>query len=138
MIQSMSRLAKWFAKENKTLEMPVNSAVFMYVLTMLWSLAHYFTTEYGILGGSDVSEISICFSYILYIAFYWKVFQMWKKGKIKSFFRGVICPVLAALGSGIIFGSLIGGPIYLVYLAISAVVFLAGMMYYKKHMIVSY
>ena len=126
--------AAWFAKENKKLEMPVNSAIFMYVLTMVWSLAHYFTTEYGILGGSDVSEISICFSYILYIAFYWKVFQMWKKGKIKSFFRGVICPVLAALGSGIIiFGSLIGGPIYLVYLAISAAVFLAGMIYYKKH-----
>ena len=126
--------AKWFAKENRKLEMPVNSAVFMYILTMLWSLAHYFTTENGILGGSDVSEISICFSYILYIAFYWKVFQMWKKGRIRSFFRGVICPALATLGSGIIiFGSLIGGPIYLVYLAVSALVFLGGMYYYKTH-----
>ncbi|MBR5328837.1 MAG: APC family permease [Firmicutes bacterium] len=126
--------AKWFAKENKGLQMPVNSALFMYILTVLWSLLHYVTTEYAILGGSDVSEISICFSYILYIAFYWKVFQLWQKGEIKSFFRGVICPLMATLGSGIIiFGSLIGGPIYLLYLALSALVFLAGMMYYKKH-----
>ena len=124
----------WFTKEHKKLTMPVNSALFMYILTMLWLVAHYFTTEYNILGGSDVSEIAICFSYILYIAFYWKVFVLWKKGEIKSFFRGVICPALAALGSGIIiFGSLIGGPLYILYLGISAAIFFCGMRYYKKH-----
>lgn len=126
--------AHWFAKENKRLKMPVNSAIFMYLLTVLWMLLHFVTTEYHILGGSDVSEISICFSYILYIAFYWQVFRLWRQGEIQSFFRGVICPLLAALGSGIIiFGSLIGGPLYLVYLAVSLGVFFTGMVYYKRH-----
>ena len=123
--------ANWFSKVNNRFKMPVNSAIFMYGMSMLWGLIHYITTSRGLLGGSDVSEIAICASYLLYIAFYWKVFQMWRSGEIKSFFRGVICPLLATFGVGLVaYGSLIGGPLYVVYLGISALVILCGMFYY--------
>ena len=126
--------AKWFAEEDEKLKMPVHSAVFMYLVAVVWGVIHYLTTTFGILGASDVSEIAICFSYILYLAFYWKVFGLWRKGEIKSFFRGVICPALATVGVGfIVFGSLIGGGLYVIYLAVSAAVFLTGMYYYKLH-----
>lgn len=125
--------ADWFSKINDRLKMPVNSAIFMYGMAMLWGVIHYVTTSRGLLGGSDVSEIAICASYLLYIVFYWKVFQMWRSGEIKSLFRGVICPVFATIGVGFVaYGSLIGGPLYVFYLGISAVVFVCGMLYYQQ------
>ncbi len=125
--------AGWFSKINDRLNMPVNSAIFMYGMAMLWGAIHYITTSRGLLGGSDVSEIAICASYLLYIVFYWKVFQMWRAGEIKSFFRGVICPIFATVGVGLVaYGSLIGGPLYVVYLGISAVVIACGMLYYQQ------
>lgn len=126
--------SSWFRKVNEQLDMPVNSAIFMYVITMVWGVIHYLTCNYGLLGNSDVSEIAICASYILYLTFYWKVFKLWRKGEIKSFFRGVICPVLATIGVGlVVYGSLIGGYLYVVYLGISAVIFALGMLYYHRH-----
>lgn len=124
--------ANWLSKVNDRFNMPVNSAIFMYGMSMLWGIIHYITTSRGLLGGSDVSEIAICASYLLYIAFYWKVFKMWRAGEIKSFFRGVVCPILATVGVGIVaYGSLIGGPLYILYLGISAVVIVCGMLYYQ-------
>jgi APA family basic amino acid/polyamine antiporter len=126
--------ASWFRQINEKLDMPVNSAIFMYIITMVWGLIHYLTCNYGLLGNSDVSEIAICASYILYLTFYWKVYKLWRKGEIKSFFRGVICPILATIGVGlVVYGSLIGGYLYVVYLGISAVVFALGMLYYRRH-----
>lgn len=126
--------ASWFSKINEKLDMPVHSAIFMYIITMVWGLIHYITCNYGLLGNSDVSEIAICASYIFYLMFYWKVFGLWRKGEIKSFFRGVICPLLATIGVGlVVYGSLIGGYLYVVYLGISAVVFAIGMLYYRRH-----
>lgn len=125
--------AQWFAKENEQFKMPVHSGLFLYLVTVFWSVIHYFTTSYHILGSSDISEIAICFSYILYLAFYWKVFALWRTGEIKSCFRGVICPILAAAGVIIIlFGGLIGGGIYLLYLAFSALVFFTGIIHDKR------
>lgn len=126
--------AKWFSKENEKLGMPVHSSIFMYFISMVWGLIHYLTCSSGLLGNSDISEIAICASYILYLVFYWKVFQLWRKGEIKSFFRGVICPMFATIGVGfVVYGSLIGGWLYVLYLSISAVVIAIGVMYYNRH-----
>jgi len=124
--------AAWFRKENEKLEMPVNSAIFMYIITLVWGVIHYVTTSRSLLGHSDVSEIAICASYILYLMFYWKVFCLWRKGEIKSFFRGVICPLFATFGVAlVVYGSLIGGYLYVLYLSISALVIVSGMLYYR-------
>ena len=125
--------AKWFAKVNSN-AMPVNSGIFMYVVTLIWGLIHYATAKTGLLGNSDVSEIAICASYILYLPFYYKVFMLWKKGEIKNFFRGVICPLLATVGVCFIaYGSLIGGWLYVLYLGISAIVVFVGAAYYSRN-----
>jgi APA family basic amino acid/polyamine antiporter len=126
--------AKWFSQENEKLGMPVHSSIFMYLISLVWGLIHYLTCKTGLLGNSDISEIAICASYILYLVFYWKVFQLWRKGEIKSFFRGVICPIFATIGVGfVVYGSLIGGWLYVLYLSISAVVIIIGVMYYNHH-----
>ena len=125
--------SSWFSKENTKIGMPVNSAIFMYVITLIWGLIHYLTCNFGLLGNSDISEIAICASYILYLVLYWKVFQLWRKGEIKSFFRGVICPILATAGVGlVVYGSLIGGWLYVLYLGISAVIIAIGVAYYDS------
>lgn len=124
--------ARWFSKVDERLNMPLNSGLFMYGMTLVWAVIHYFTARYGLLGNSDVSEIAICASYMLYLTFYWKVFQLWKRGEIKSLFRGVICPILATLGVGLlVFGSLIGGWLYVGYLGVSAAVISCGVLYYN-------
>lgn len=124
--------AGWFSSVNKRLSMPLNSGFFMYGITLLWGLIHYFTASRGLLGNSDVSEIAICASYILYLTFYWKVFQLYRSGEIKSFFRGVVSPVLATIGVGMImYGSLSGGWLYASYLAVSALVIACGVLYYN-------
>lgn len=125
--------AAWFAQINERFQMPIHSALFMFCMTMLWGLVHYITASRGLLGNSDVSEIAICASYLLYLRFYWKVFQLWRAGEIKSVFRGVVCPLLATVGVGLVtYGSLIGGPLYLLYLGISAAVIACGVLYYQK------
>lgn len=123
--------APWFSKVNDRFRMPVNSSLFMYGMSMLWGVIHYVTASRGLLGNSDVSEIAICASYLLYLTFYWKVFQMWRRGEIKSVFRGVICPLLATVGVALVaYGSLIGGWLYVLYLGISALVIACGLLYY--------
>lgn len=132
--KSAMPFSSWFSKENQKLGMPVHSAAFMYAVTMVWGLIHFFTGNYGLLGNSDVSEIAICACYILYLAFYWKVFCLWRSGSIKSVFRGVVCPLLATAGVGLIlYGSLSGGWLYVGYLGISAVVIAMGVLYYNRH-----
>lgn len=123
----------WFKKVEPKREMPVNSAIFMYLICMTWGLIHYLTSRWGLLGNSDVSEIAICASYILYLVFYWKVFKLWRRGEIKSFFRGVVCPLLATVGVGFVaYGSLIGGWLYVLYLCMSGAVIAMGVFYYRR------
>lgn len=123
----------WFAKTSGKNDMPINGGIFMLVLCLFWMAVHYFTASNGFLGGSDVSEISITANYLLYLGFYWMVFRLWRKGELTSVFRGLVCPLMASIGVGLIlFGSLSGGWIYVVYLLVSGIVMAIGLGYYYK------
>lgn len=93
-------------------------------------MVHYFAQKYTLFPNSDISEIAIVTSYLLYLGLYYKVFVLWKKKEIKSLFRGLICPLLAAIGSLIIFSGGIQNPLFGLYFAICAIVFGAGYSYY--------
>ncbi|KNZ42975.1 APC family permease [Acetobacterium bakii] len=127
MLPGSERLARISKKSN----FPINSAFFAMGVVAFWLVLHYFTQKYLLLPNSDVSEIAIVTSYLLYLALYYKVFVLWRNKEIKSIFRGLICPIFASIGSLIIFSGGFQSPLFLLYIAICFTAFFAGYIYYR-------
>ena len=100
-------------KIDAKLQLSVWSCLTSFLISSIWMLIHYITQKSGLIGGADISEIAIVFSYVCYTLLYVKVLKMKKDKIITSFFKGTICPILALLGSAIIIvGGIISNPIY--------------------------
>ena len=108
------------------------SCIISFISSVIWIFIHYITQKSGLLAG-DISELSIVFSYICYVVLYIKVIKMKKDNEISSYFKGIICPIFAIIGSAIIFiGGIISSPIYTtVFILICILVTLAGYLYYR-------
>lgn len=117
------------------IELSIRSCFISYFTTVIWGAFHYLTQKSGILKGSDVSEISIVFSYTCYIVLYIKVIKMWKDKIIDGIFKGIICPIFAILGSLIILiGGIVTNPFYVItFMVICFMVCVVGYIYYKKN-----
>lgn len=116
-IRGMIPGSKWLSKQNEKVGgMPTNSALFSFALTMFWLVVHYITTENGMRG--DISEISICVSYLNYLVLYNVVLKMGIKGEIKSKFMGIIVPIMAMVGSGVILLGSITHEYFILFLVI--------------------
>ena len=109
----------------------MNSAIFCYVLTLFWSVAHFITVKFGLLPNSDVSEIAIVMSYLFYIILYFKVFMLYRKGEIHSAFRGVFVPIMATLGSIFILSGGLQSKLFVFYAAFCIIVVLLSFVYYR-------
>jgi APA family basic amino acid/polyamine antiporter len=119
-------------KEEKHLDgMPLNSALFAYLLSIIWMLIHYLSQKYGMRG--DVSEIAIGVSYLNYIVLYFSVIRLAKKGEIRGKFKGYVIPILAMLGSLMILSGSITHPLFPYYFAVCFLILLAGFLYYAKN-----
>lgn len=94
--------AKSLRKVNERFGLSLGSAAMGFGLFLVWTLIHYFTLGKPFLPNSDVSEVPITLSYLMYIVLYVQVLRLYKKGQIKSVWMGVVVPVLAMLGSGFI------------------------------------
>ena len=82
---------------------------------------------------SDVSEIPIVSSYILYILLYVKVIKLYmEKNDGLSVLRGLIIPIIAIIGSLLIIIGGLANPMTVVYILICAVVIALSLVYYKK------
>ena len=112
-------------------DFPLNSTIASYLIVTCWFVVHYFTQRFGLLTNSDVSEIAIVVSYLLYLPLYYQVFKLGRKQQIGAF-RGILCPVLAAVGSLIIFSGGLQSPLFILYIAICLVFLADGMVYYQK------
>ncbi len=123
--------AKALRVENKNLGMPVNAAIFAFAMTMLWTLLHYFTINFELLPNSDVSEISIAMSYLMYTILYYKVFDLYRKGEVKSVVMGVVVPLLATLGSAFILWGGMQNALFLYYAAFCLLLFAAAFVYFN-------
>ena len=66
----------------------------------------------------DISEISICVSYLNYLVLYNVVLKMGIKGEIKSKFMGIIVPIMAMVGSGVILLGSITHEYFILFLVI--------------------
>ncbi len=129
----MFPLAEKLAKQDKKSGMPVNSAIFCYIITLFWTAAHFITVKFGLLPNSDVSEIAIVMSYLFYIILYYKVFMLYRKGEIHSAFRGVFVPIMATLGSIFILSGGLQSKLFFFYAAFCILVVLISLYYYKRH-----
>ncbi|MBH1942367.1 amino acid permease [Mobilitalea sibirica] len=131
-LRNMIPGSKILAKEHKNLGgMPLNSALFAYVLSIGWMLVHYLSQKLGMRG--DVSEIAIGISYLNYILLYYAVIRLARKGSIQSIFKGYIIPILAMGGSLVIISGSITHPLFVYYAGICFIIMLAGVLYYEKN-----
>ncbi len=112
-------------------DMPVNSAIFAFILSVLWLGVHYITQRSHMKG--DISEIAIGVSYLGYIVLYIAVVLLAIQGKIKGIFRGYVIPVLAIFGSGVIIMGSTKFPLFPYYLVICLIIILGGFVYYLKN-----
>lgn len=112
--------------------MPFNSAVYCFIIGLVWWGIHFVTQKYSILPNSDISEIAIVMNYLLYVFLYYKAFELWRSGKIKGIASGIIYPLLATVGSLFI---LIGGlqnPIAKYFVIFCFIVVAGGLVYGKN------
>lgn len=130
-IRNMIPMSETLKKTDKN-EFPTASAVFGMVICLLWMVVHFITVHYGLLKNSDISEISIVCSYLLYIPLYYKVFKLYKNGEI-GVWRGVFCPLLATIGSFTIFCGGLQSSLFILYIVICLLSLIAGYCYGKKH-----
>ncbi len=117
---------------SKRYQMPINSCTLSFIISCIWIGIHYICSSSGILGSSDVSEIAIVSSYLLYLPLYYQVYLLYKKGQIKSKIKGIVTPILAALGSLV---ALLGGlqnPMFIFYLTFCIMLLIAAGAFYSK------
>ncbi|WP_410208636.1 hypothetical protein [Fusobacterium sp.] len=93
-------------------------------------MINYITQKYDLIPNSDVSEIPIVASYILYIALYICVIVMYFKGKIEGFIKGIIIPGIAIAGSLLIVAGGLQNPMTFIYLGVCFITIIIAYIYY--------
>ena len=129
----MFPFSKYLSKIDDRFQMPIHSALCCLIICTSWMIVHYLCTKYNLLFNSDISEGSVAISYLLYILLYVKVIKMYRNKEIKSKFKGMVCPVLAIVGSIIILSGGIQNKLFILYLVLSVLLFLYSLHYYEKN-----
>lgn len=118
---------------NEKFKMPVNSAKISFILTIIWIIINYIVQSNGLMPNSDVSEIPIVASYVLYILLYISVIKLYIKEKSKdngiSLLRGVIVPIIAILGSIIVIVGGLANPMTIAYIGICFTVIIISVIF---------
>ncbi len=131
-VRGMLPNSEWLKKINPKNDMPLNSGAFAMAICLVWWVIHYIVMNFNLLANSDVSEIAIVMTYVLYIVLYFRVFMFWRQGKIKSIVKGVVFPALATLGSLFIFYGGLQNPFFFIFVFICLVALLLGYFYERK------
>lgn len=134
-IRDMFPMAKKTSYIAKGHHVPRFSAKIALGLSLIWMVVNYITQKYNLIPNSDVSEIPIVASYILYIILYIAVIRMYFKGEIKNFIRAVIVPIIAIVGSLFIVIGGLQNPMTIAYLGICLIVIVIALMYLKKQQV---
>ncbi len=114
---------------SKKFDMPLRSGLMAFLLASGWFLLHYLTQKFGLLPNSDVSEVPVAISYLLYVFFYGKVISLHRSGRIPGKIRGVLVPLLASLGSLIILYGGAQNPAFFPYALLCALLLGGGLLY---------
>ena len=131
-IRDMFPMAKKTSYIAKGHYVPRFSAKIALGLSFIWMVVNYVTQKYNLIPNSDVSEIPIVASYILYIILYIAVIRMYFKGEIKNFIRAVIVPIIAIVGSLFIVIGGLQNPMTIIYLGFCLVVIIIALIYLRR------
>ena len=131
-IREMFPSSDKISKLDEKINMPLNSALVGFGLCIFWTIVHYLTTKFGLLVNSDISEISITVSYVMYILLYVKVFRLGRSGEIKGLWKGTINPILATIGSLIILIGSLGNQLFFAYATVCGTVILSAIVFWKR------
>ncbi len=117
---------------NHSTHLPEYSALIAFFITMFWEMLNYFVQKHELIPNSDLSEIPIVASYILYIILYFAVIKLYKKGEVEGYVRGVVIPILAIIGSVIIIIGGLQNPMTFFYLGICAIIIIISLIFWNK------
>lgn len=131
-LRGMFPMAEKVKKINEKTHLPEYSAGIAFIITMVWEWINYVAYKGNLIPNSDVSEIPIVASYILYIILYICVIKLYLKGEVEGKVRGLLIPVLAIIGSAIIVVGGLQNPMTFVYIGICSIVIIISLMFYKK------
>ncbi|PKM56514.1 MAG: amino acid permease [Firmicutes bacterium HGW-Firmicutes-3] len=128
-IRNQGPVPKIISKINKKTNMPINSAIFAGCLSFGYLLLWFFSINETFGAYIALDEIPIVLVYGLYIFLY-----MWyiKNFKDLNFFSRYIKPIFATIGSLIILYGGITNPSIGIYLVVSVMVILIGLLFYRK------
>lgn len=116
-------------------QIPILSYVLGFVSILIWLGLHWLVEETGFFKNgtpeTDFAEIAMICNFALWSVLYVKTIKEYKLGNVKNAFLGVVCPVLALVGTGLfVLGGAINNPIqFLLYIGIALAVFALGVLY---------
>ena len=131
-IRDMFPMKKKLQKVNKITNLPEYSAFVAFIITAVWEVINYFVYKHNLIPNSDVSEIPVVASYILYIILYVCVIRLYIKGEIEGKIKGILLPVLAIFGSLIIVIGGLQNPMTFVYFGICGIFIVASLIFWNK------
>ncbi|WP_349763449.1 APC family permease [Fusobacterium sp. SYSU M8D902] len=99
------------------------------IISLVYIVINYIVQKYELIPNSDISEIPIVASYIIYIILYVYVIKLYRAGEIDSMVRGMIIPVVATVGSLIIILGGLQNLMTFLYLGICGVVIIIALSY---------
>ncbi len=124
--------AKWLSKTHPKTGMPVNGGLYSMLICLVWWVLHYLVQKFELLPNTDISEIAIAVSYLLYLVLYYQVFRLWKEKRVQGVGNGVVFPILAAIGSLFILFGALQNSLFPLFVLICAVVLAAGYLYMQS------
>ena len=98
----------------------------------MWEYINYVVQKNNLIPNSDVSEIPIVASYVLYIILYVCVIKLYLKGEVEGKIRGLVIPVLAVIGSLIIIIGGLQNPMTILYLGICLAVIVISLVFWSR------
>ncbi len=127
-------LPKAIGQIHPKLDLSIRAAGLFFGITLFWLSVHYLCQSTGILNGRDITEIAIVFSYLIYCILYVRIIGLYRKGLVKSFFKGIVCPILAIIGAVALWiGGMISSPLFVALdILICLIVFLAGWYWFNR------
>jgi APA family basic amino acid/polyamine antiporter len=122
---------EFFSKVDSKTDMPNNSAMASFGLICMYLVIWYMNFSGLFPGGMfiDISELPIALIYAFYMVIY--VAFMIKMNDLSTVKR-IVIPILALIGASVVVYGGLSKPSVKIDLGISAVVFLSGLLFYKK------
>ena len=117
---------------NKKYDMPLYSCLITIFITLLWLGIHYLSTVIPALGTLDISSLPIIMTYFFYILLYIGIIKLYLAKQIKSFFSGMIFPILAIIGALVVIYGGFTMENFEIYLLVSFISVAAGLLIIPK------